>query len=140
MRKPNLIIGKKHIILACLTLILGVAVYMNYAFASVEDDINYNALYRRIIYLFYQRLLLRTLIYYHIAVFCLRGSSFYRFGVNILLRGAYRKRTTSPLKRQWLTLQIPEASKRQTTATRHSSVPRENVYLLYQIFLKETTT
>ena len=39
MRKPNLIIGKKHIILACLTLILGVAVYMNYAFASVEDDI-----------------------------------------------------------------------------------------------------
>ena len=39
MKKPNLIIGKKHIILACLTLILGVAVYMNYAFASVEDDI-----------------------------------------------------------------------------------------------------
>ncbi len=39
MRKPNLIIGKKHIILACLTLILGVAIYMNYAFASVEDDI-----------------------------------------------------------------------------------------------------
>lgn len=39
MRKPNLIIGKKHIILACLTLILGVAVYMNYAFSSVEDDI-----------------------------------------------------------------------------------------------------
>ncbi len=39
MRKPNLIIGKKHIILACLTLILGVAVYMNYAFASIEDDI-----------------------------------------------------------------------------------------------------
>ena len=39
MRKPNLIIGKKHIILACLTLILGVAVYMNYAFSSVEDEI-----------------------------------------------------------------------------------------------------
>ena len=39
MRKPNLIISKKHIILACLTLILGVAVYMNYAFASVEEDI-----------------------------------------------------------------------------------------------------
>ncbi len=39
MRKPNIIIGKKHIILACLTLILGVAIYMNYAFASVEDDI-----------------------------------------------------------------------------------------------------
>lgn len=39
MRKPNLIIGKKHIIISCLTLILGVAVYMNYAFASVEDEI-----------------------------------------------------------------------------------------------------
>ncbi len=39
MRKPNLIIGKKHIIVACLTLILGVAVYMNYAFASVENEI-----------------------------------------------------------------------------------------------------
>ena len=39
MRKPNLIIGKKHIILACLTLILGVAIYMNYAFSSVEKDI-----------------------------------------------------------------------------------------------------
>lgn len=39
MRKPTLIIGKKHIIIACLTLILGVAVYMNYAFASVEDEI-----------------------------------------------------------------------------------------------------
>lgn len=37
MRKPNLIIGKKHIILACLTLILGVAIYMNYAFASVDE-------------------------------------------------------------------------------------------------------
>ena len=39
MRKQNLIIGKKHIIIYCLTLILGVAVYMNYAFASVEDEI-----------------------------------------------------------------------------------------------------
>ena len=39
MRKPNLIIGKKHIILACLTLILGAAIYMNYAFSSVENDI-----------------------------------------------------------------------------------------------------
>ena len=37
MRRPNLIIGKKHIILACLTLILGVAIYMNYAFASTEE-------------------------------------------------------------------------------------------------------
>lgn len=39
MRKPNIIIGKKHIILACLTLILGIAVYMNYAFSSAESDI-----------------------------------------------------------------------------------------------------
>lgn len=38
MRKPNLIIGKKHIILACLTLILGAAIYMNYAFASVDEN------------------------------------------------------------------------------------------------------
>jgi stage III sporulation protein AH len=34
MRKPTIIIGKKHIILACLTLILGVAIYINYVFAS----------------------------------------------------------------------------------------------------------
>lgn len=40
MRKPSFIIGKKHIILACLTLILGIAVYMNYAFSSVKDDIS----------------------------------------------------------------------------------------------------
>lgn len=39
MRKPTLIIGKKHIILACLTLILGIAVYMNYAFSSAEKSI-----------------------------------------------------------------------------------------------------
>ena len=38
MRKPSLIIGKKHIILACLTLILGAAIYMNYAFASVDEN------------------------------------------------------------------------------------------------------
>lgn len=37
MRKPNLIIGKKHIILACLTLILGAAIYMNYALSSVDE-------------------------------------------------------------------------------------------------------
>ncbi len=40
MRKPNLIIGKKHIILACLTLILGAAIYMNYAFSTAEQDIS----------------------------------------------------------------------------------------------------
>lgn len=39
MRKPNIIIGKKHIVLACLTLILGIAVYMNYAFAASENSI-----------------------------------------------------------------------------------------------------
>ena len=39
MKKLNLIIGKKHIILACLSLILGLAVYMNYAFASAGDEL-----------------------------------------------------------------------------------------------------
>ena len=39
MRKPNLIIGKKQIILASLTLVLGIAVYMNYVFAEVGTDI-----------------------------------------------------------------------------------------------------
>ncbi len=39
MRKPSFIIGKKHIILACLTLILGIAIYMNYAFSSVGQEI-----------------------------------------------------------------------------------------------------
>lgn len=37
MKKPSIIIGKKHIILASLTLILGIAVYMNYAFAANDD-------------------------------------------------------------------------------------------------------
>ena len=36
MKKPNLIIGKKQIILACLTLILGVAVYINYAMSQSD--------------------------------------------------------------------------------------------------------
>lgn len=39
MKKPNIIIGKKQIILACLTLILGLAIYLNYAFAGSERDI-----------------------------------------------------------------------------------------------------
>ncbi|MCD7731205.1 MAG: SpoIIIAH-like family protein [Oscillospiraceae bacterium] len=39
MKKLNLIIGKKQIILACLTLILGIAVYMNYALSSPVEDI-----------------------------------------------------------------------------------------------------
>lgn len=34
MKKPTIIIGKKHIILACLTLVLGVAIYLNYIFAQ----------------------------------------------------------------------------------------------------------
>ena len=43
MRKPNLIIGKKQIILAGLTLVLGIAVYMNYVFSEVGDEIAANA-------------------------------------------------------------------------------------------------
>lgn len=39
MRKPNLIIGKKQIILAGLTLVLGIAVYMNYVFSEVGEEI-----------------------------------------------------------------------------------------------------
>lgn len=39
MKRLNLIIGKKQIILACLTLILGIAVYMNYALSSPKDEI-----------------------------------------------------------------------------------------------------
>ena len=31
MKKPSLIIGKKQIIMTCLTLMLAVAVYINYA-------------------------------------------------------------------------------------------------------------
>ncbi|MDR0991305.1 MAG: SpoIIIAH-like family protein [Ruminococcus sp.] len=38
MRKPTIIIGKKHIILACLTLILGIAIYINYVFASGNTE------------------------------------------------------------------------------------------------------
>lgn len=43
MRKPNLIIGKKQIILASLTLVLGIAVYMNYVFSEVENELEANA-------------------------------------------------------------------------------------------------
>ena len=39
MRKPNLIIGKKQLILASLTLVLGIAVYMNYVFSEVENEL-----------------------------------------------------------------------------------------------------
>jgi stage III sporulation protein AH len=56
MKKPTLIIRKKHIIMSCLTLMLAVAVYINYAAApeisdtdstvmnsdtAVSEDINY---------------------------------------------------------------------------------------------------
>lgn len=34
MKKPTLIIGKRQIILSCLTLILGIAVYLNYVLAD----------------------------------------------------------------------------------------------------------
>lgn len=34
MKKPTVIIGKKQIILSCLTLILGIAVYLNYVLAD----------------------------------------------------------------------------------------------------------
>lgn len=37
MKKPNLIIGKKQIILACLTMMLGIAVYVNYVLADNEQ-------------------------------------------------------------------------------------------------------
>lgn len=38
MKKPSLIIGKKQIILTCMTLMLGVAVYVNYSLT--KNDVN----------------------------------------------------------------------------------------------------
>lgn len=38
MKKPTLIIGKKQVILSCLTLMLAVAVYVNYSMS--KDDRN----------------------------------------------------------------------------------------------------
>ena len=47
MKKPSLIIGKKQIILTCLTLMLGVAVYVNYSLTkndiTVKDSVSTNA-------------------------------------------------------------------------------------------------
>lgn len=40
MKKPSLIIGKKQIILACLTMILGIAVYVNYILADSDGLIS----------------------------------------------------------------------------------------------------
>ncbi len=37
MKKPSFIIGKKQIILSCLTLMLAVAVYVNYAMTTSSD-------------------------------------------------------------------------------------------------------
>ena len=39
MKKPTLIIGKKQIILAGMTLILGVAIYINYAFSATGSQL-----------------------------------------------------------------------------------------------------
>lgn len=39
MKKPNMIIGKKQIILASLTLILGIAIYVNYAMSKTGDGL-----------------------------------------------------------------------------------------------------
>lgn len=38
MKKPSIIIGKKQIIMTCLTLMLAIAVYINYAAAPKIDD------------------------------------------------------------------------------------------------------
>ncbi len=39
MKKTNLIIGKKQIILACLTLILGIAIYVNYVLSDIPTEL-----------------------------------------------------------------------------------------------------
>ncbi len=39
MKKPNVIIGKKQIILASLTLILGIAIYVNYVMSQTGTEI-----------------------------------------------------------------------------------------------------
>lgn len=42
MKKPNIIIGKKQIILACLTMMLGIAVYVNYVLSDNETLVGEN--------------------------------------------------------------------------------------------------
>lgn len=42
MKKPNIIIGKKQIILACLTMMLGIAVYVNYVISDNETLVGEN--------------------------------------------------------------------------------------------------
>lgn len=39
LKKPNLIIGKKQVILASLTLMLGIAVYINYVFSNTDTEL-----------------------------------------------------------------------------------------------------
>ncbi len=39
MKKPSLIIGKKQIILSCLTLMLAIAVYVNYAMSGGKEEL-----------------------------------------------------------------------------------------------------
>ena len=39
MKNPSFIIGKKQIILACLTLILGIAIYVNYALSTTPSEL-----------------------------------------------------------------------------------------------------
>ena len=39
MKKPSLIIGKKQIILAGMTLVLGLAIYINYAYSATGGKI-----------------------------------------------------------------------------------------------------
>lgn len=44
MKKPSLIIGKKQIILACLTMMLGIAVYVNYILADSDGLVSSDSL------------------------------------------------------------------------------------------------
>lgn len=44
MKKPSFIIGKKQIILACLTMMLGIAVYVNYILADSDGIVSPNSL------------------------------------------------------------------------------------------------
>lgn len=45
MSRSNFKIGKKQIILACLTLMLGIAIYVNYAISNVPTDLQATDLY-----------------------------------------------------------------------------------------------
>ena len=47
MKKPSFIIGKKQIILTCMTLMLGIAVYVNYALTDKEVPVKKSVSIRR---------------------------------------------------------------------------------------------